>query len=107
MVHADTVRTSNTLSTVIPNAYESTVTALGGQRRANAAVDLRLFRFGFGFGTVSPRFDSRPAGWSYRVKSAQATRLNSTHRSGKGLLDDDQPEVLFCASYRKRKQQMR
>jgi hypothetical protein len=56
----------NTLSAVLPNACGAQIAApVCGQRRANAAVDLRLFRFGFGFGTVSPRWDNRPAGWSF------------------------------------------
>ncbi|HEY9788795.1 MAG TPA: hypothetical protein V6D22_00255, partial [Candidatus Obscuribacterales bacterium] len=56
----------NTLSAVIPNSCGAQIAMpVCGQRRANAAVDLRLFGFGLGFGTVSPRFDSRPAGWSH------------------------------------------
>jgi hypothetical protein len=56
----------NTLSAVVPaNACAEGVVPLGGQRRANAMIDLRLFKFGFGIGTVSPRWDNRPSGWSY------------------------------------------
>lgn len=54
----------NSLAAVVPNSCGARLATppVCGQRLANSLFDIRLFRFGLGFGRVSPRWDMRPAG---------------------------------------------